>query len=91
MARVDMEFHFGCLNRQLASERSERVRCRVKHENRYSISTSNHVLFCLLYTYNSPLQTRKADYIKTKNKGINNSRMKITQWVGAKAQDGKML
>ena len=28
---------------------------------------------------------------QTKNKGINNSRMKITQWVGAKAQDGKML
>ena len=29
--------------------------------------------------------------LKTKNKGIDNSRMKITQWVGAKAQDGKML
>ena len=64
MARVDMEFHFGCLNWWLASERSERVRCRVKHEKRYSISTSNHVLFCLLHKYNSPLQTRKADYIK---------------------------
>ena len=84
MARVDMEFQFGCLNWQLASERSERVRCRVKHENRYSISTSNHhVLFCLLYKYNSPL--------KTKNRGMNDSRMKIAQWVGAKAQDGKML
>ena len=30
MARVDMEFYFGCLNWLLESERSERVRCRVK-------------------------------------------------------------
>ena len=28
--------------------------------------------------------------LKTKNRGINNSRMKITQWVGAKAQDAKI-
>ena len=29
--------------------------------------------------------------LKTKNRGMNDSRMKIAQWVGAKAQDGKML
>ena len=27
--------------------------------------------------------------LKTKIRGINDSRMKIAQWVGAKAQDGK--
>ena len=27
--------------------------------------------------------------LKTKNRGINNSRLKITQWVGAKAQHAK--
>ena len=34
------------------TERSERVRYDVyedEHEKRYSISTRNHVLFCLLY------------------------------------------
>ena len=29
--------------------------------------------------------------LKTKSRGMNDSRMKIAQWVGAKAQDGKML
>ena len=33
------------------SERSERVRYKAEHEKRYSISTSNHVLFCLLYRH----------------------------------------
>jgi len=27
------------------------VRYKVEHNKRYSISTSNHVLFCLLYKY----------------------------------------
>ena len=38
---VDMEF--------LTTRRSKRMRCQVKHERRNSISTSSHVLFCLLY------------------------------------------
>ena len=33
---------------QMTSER-ERVRYQVEHEKGYSISTSSHVLFCLLY------------------------------------------
>ena len=40
-----------------------RVRCWVDHEKRNSISTRNHVLFCLSYKHNSPLLTRKADFI----------------------------
>ena len=31
------------------------VSYRVKHSKRNSISTSNHVLFCLSYKHNSPL------------------------------------
>ena len=61
--RVDMEFLLECLTLQLTSECSERVRCRVKHEKRNSISTRNHVLFCLSYKHNSPLLRRKADFI----------------------------
>ena len=33
----------------LSSERSERVRCRVEHEKIKFISTSGHVIFCLLH------------------------------------------
>ena len=62
-ARVDMEFLFECLTRWLTRERSERVRCRVEHEKRNSISTSNHVLFCLSYKHNSTLLWGKADFI----------------------------
>ena len=35
----------------LTSEHKEGVRCKVEHETRYSISTSTHVLFCLLYKH----------------------------------------
>ena len=34
-----------------ASERSERVRYRVEHEKINFISTSGHVIFCLLYQH----------------------------------------
>jgi len=34
-----------------SSERKEGVRYKVEHETRYSISTSAHVLFCLLYKH----------------------------------------
>ena len=63
MVRVDMGILFECLNRWLTSERSERVRCRVEHVKRNFISTSNHVLFCFSYKHNSPLLTRKIDFI----------------------------
>ena len=42
---------------------SERVRCRVEHENWNFICTSNHVLFCLSYKHNSPLLKRKVNFI----------------------------
>ena len=50
-ARVDMENLFECSTRYLTSEPSERVRYKVEHDKRYYISTSNHVLFCLLYRH----------------------------------------
>ena len=53
-ARGDMEFLFECSTRYLTSERSERVRNRIEHEKRNSISPSNHVLLSLLYKHKSP-------------------------------------
>ena len=47
-ACVDIEFLFECSTRYLTSERSELVRYQVEHEKGNSISTINHVLFCLL-------------------------------------------
>ena len=44
-----MEFLFESSTPYLTSERSERVRYRVKHEKRNSISPTNHVLFRALY------------------------------------------
>ena len=58
-----MEFLFERLTGEFMSKHRERVRCRVEHEKGNSISTSNHVLFCLSYKHNSPLPTRKADLI----------------------------
>ena len=43
------EFYLECSTRYLTSERSERVRYRVEHEKIKFISTSGHVIFCLLY------------------------------------------
>ena len=53
-ARGDMEFLFERSTWYLTSERSERVRYRIEHEKRNSISPSNHVLLCLLYKHKSP-------------------------------------
>ena len=53
-ARGDMEFLFECSTRYLTSERSERVRYRIEHEKRNSISPSNYVLLCLSYKQKSP-------------------------------------
>ena len=47
--REDMGYIFECPTRHLTSDCSEQVRCKVEQEKRYSISTSHHVLFCLLY------------------------------------------
>ena len=47
----------------LTRERRQRVRCRVEHEKRSFISTSNHILFRLSYKRNSPSLTRKVDFI----------------------------
>ena len=52
-----MEFTVNGTRDHLPSERSERVRCRVEHEKRNSISTINYVLFCLSYKPKSPLLT----------------------------------
>ena len=46
-----MNFIFECSTRYLTSERSERVSCRVEHEKIKFISTSGHVIFCLLHKY----------------------------------------
>ena len=51
-ARVDMEFLFQCF-----------YFYSVEHEKKNSISTSNHVFFCLSYKHNSLLLRRKADFI----------------------------
>lgn len=40
---LDMEFLFECLTSYLTGERSERVRYKVEHEKRNSISTRTHV------------------------------------------------
>ena len=46
-----MNFIFECSTRYLTSERSERVICRVEHEKIKFISTSGHVIFCLLHKH----------------------------------------
>ena len=45
---VDMNFIFECSTRYLTSECSEWVRYRVEHKKIKFISTSGHVIFCLL-------------------------------------------
>ena len=39
------------------------ISLRVEQEKRNSVSTSNHVLFCLSYKHNSPLLGKKTDLI----------------------------
>ena len=46
-----MNFIFSCSTRYLTSERSSLVRYRVEHEKIKFISTSGHVIFCLLYKH----------------------------------------
>ena len=49
--RVDMNFIFECSTQHLRSEDSSLVRYRVEHEKTKFISTSGHVIFCLLYKH----------------------------------------
>ena len=63
----------------------------LKHLNDLEHPTSNlsnHVSFCLSYKHNSPLPTKKPTLLMNENKEIDNSGIKIAQWVGAKAQGG---
>ena len=46
-----MNFIFEWSTRYVMSERSERARYRVEHEKIEFISTSGHVIFCLLYKH----------------------------------------
>ena len=48
---ADTSFISECLTRYLIGERSERVRYRVEHEKIKFVSTSGHVMFCLLYKH----------------------------------------
>ena len=65
----------------------------VESNTRTDIPYLQATMYYFVYYINTIALYRKVKPIilKTKNRGINNSRMKITQWVGAKAQDGKML
>jgi len=46
-----MECLFECSTWYFTIEHCEQVRYKVEHEKRNSISTSNHVIFCLLYKH----------------------------------------
>ena len=46
-----MEILFECSTRYLTRKRSDRIRYRLEHKKRNSISPSDHVLFCLLYKH----------------------------------------
>ena len=47
-ACIDMEIFFSCSTQYLAHLLRSLVRYQVEHRKRNSISTSNHVSFCLL-------------------------------------------
>ena len=46
---MDTNFIFECSTRYLTSERRKRVRYRVQHEKIKFVSSSGHVIYCLLY------------------------------------------
>ena len=50
-SRVDMNLIFECSSRYLTNERSERVRYWVEHGKIKFISTTGHLIFCLLYKH----------------------------------------
>jgi len=51
MVWVDTEFLLECSTQCLRSEHSKQVKYKVEHNKRNSISTSSHVVFCLLYKH----------------------------------------
>ena len=51
LPRVDMNFIFECSTRYLTRSLRSLVRCRVKHEKIKFISTSGHVIFCLIHKH----------------------------------------
>ena len=53
------------------------MRYRVEHGERNSISTSNHVLFCLLYKHNMLLLRRKVYLIHECKNRMHNPRKKV--------------
>ena len=59
------------------TDSSERVRYRVEHWERNSISTSNHVLLCLLYRHNMPLLRRKVYLMYECKNRIHNPRKEV--------------
>ena len=65
------------------------MECRVEHEKRNSISTSNHVLFCWSYKHNSTPHG-KVELIN-ENRKIDNPRLKIVKCVDTSAQDEKCV
>ena len=61
------------------------------NEKRNFISASSHVSFCLSYKHNSPSLTRKVDFIKEWNKGIDNflrSQDENICWITTKTKNG---
>ena len=75
--RVDMNFIFECSTWYLTSECSEWVRYRVEHEKIKFISTTGHVIFCLLYKHWINSCEKGAIYYVTITMVIS-SRVKIT-------------
>ena len=78
--RVDMNFIFECSTRYLTGERSERVRYRGEHEKIKFISTSGHVILCLLYKHQIKSCEKGAIYYVTITTVIS-SRVKITCFI----------
>ena len=61
------------------------MKCRVEHEKRNSISTSNHVLFCSSCKHNSTPHG-KVELIN-ENRKIDNPRLKIVKCVALKMKN----
>ena len=75
-----MNFIFECSTRYLTSERSERVRYWVEHKRIKFISTSGHVIFCLLYKHRINSCEKGVIYYVAITRVIS-SRVKITYYL----------
>ena len=65
------------------------MRCWVEYESRNSISSNNHVLFCLSYKHNSHYWQGNSTSLMNESKGMDNPHLKIVKCDGTKAQDEK--